>query len=155
MISQKTVGAESFSYSLVPSFFLQVSQSLLSSCLDLAKFEAVRRIRDLAKRKRCLELAQLASRLASAMHAQTSNGDNPFVFAHAFLIYRDPHVISLTGQKFDSWRSGMLILVRERPTRRTVVLQLFSRIWSWLARGWETSQYSCALARWRAERLSL
>ena len=54
VISQKTVGAESFSYSLVPSFFLQVSQSLLSSCLDLAKIEAVRRIRDLAKRESSL-----------------------------------------------------------------------------------------------------
>ena len=54
VISQKTVGAESFSYSLVESFFLHVSRSLLSSCVDIAKFEVVRRIRDLAKRERSL-----------------------------------------------------------------------------------------------------
>ena len=140
MISQKTVGAESFSCSLVQSFFLQVSRSLLSSCVDLAKFVAVRRIRDLAKRKRSLELAQLANRLASAMHSQTSNGDDPCAFAHTFLIYRDPHVISLMGQKFDLWRAGWLILVRVPEEkdhvnllvrgRRALVLQLFSRIWS-------------------------
>ena len=112
VISQKTVGAESCSCSLVQSFFQQVSRSFLSSCLDLAKFEAVRRIRDLAKRKRSLELVQLANRLASAMHAQTSNGDDPCAFAHAFLIYRDLHVIGLTGRKFDSWRAGWLIFFR-------------------------------------------
>ena len=53
-----------------------------------------------------------ANRWASAMHARTSNGEDSFAFAHAFLIVRDPHVISLTVQKFDLWRTGWSIFVR-------------------------------------------
>ena len=113
--SEKTVGAETFNCSVVQSPFFQVSWSLLSSRMDLAEFEAVRRIRGLVKRERSLQLAQVASSancLASAIHAQTSNGDDSFAFAHAFLIIRDPHVISLTGQKSDLWRTGWSIVVR-------------------------------------------
>lgn len=67
-------------------------------------------------RKRSLEMAQVANCsadcLASAMHAQTSNGDDSCAVAHAYSIICDPHVISLTGQKFDLWRSGSLIFVQ-------------------------------------------
>ena len=114
--SEKTVGAEPFDCSVVQSSFFQVSWSLLSSRMDFAEFEAVRRIRGLVKRERSLQLAQVASCsancLASAIHAQTSNGDDSFAFAHAVLIIRDPHVISLTGQKYDLWRTGWSINVR-------------------------------------------
>ena len=48
---------------------------MLSSREGLAKFGAVRKIRELAKSEHSLELAQLASRVASAMHAETSTGD--------------------------------------------------------------------------------
>ena len=51
---------------------------MLSSRGGSAKFEAVRKIRELAKSEHSIELAQLASRVASAMHAETSNGDDLF-----------------------------------------------------------------------------
>merc|ERR1712136_434777 len=78
VISEKTGGAESFSYGLTQTSFLQLSRSVLSLRGGLAKFEAVRKIRELAKSEHSLELAQLASRVASAMHDETSNGDDPF-----------------------------------------------------------------------------
>jgi len=78
VISEKTGGAESFSYGLTQTSFLQLSRSVLSLRGGLAKFEAVRKIRELAKSEHSLDLAQLASRVASAMHAETSNGDDPF-----------------------------------------------------------------------------
>ena len=75
VISQKTGGAESFSYGLTQTSFLQLSRSMLSSRGGLTKFGAVRKIKELAKSEHSLELAQLASRVASAMHAETSTGD--------------------------------------------------------------------------------
>ena len=78
MISEETGGAESFSYGLTRTSFLQLSRSVLSSRGGLAKFEAVRKIGELAKSEHSIELAQLASRFAFAMPAETSNGDNPF-----------------------------------------------------------------------------
>merc|ERR1712136_738546 len=78
MISEKTSGAESLSCGLTQTSFLQLSRSVLPSRGGLAKFEAVRKIRELAKSEHSLELAQLASRGASAMHAESSNGDDPF-----------------------------------------------------------------------------
>ena len=63
-------------------------------------------------RERALELAELANRLASAMHARTSNGDDLSAFGPRGPIIRDLHVISLTGQKFDRWRTGWSIFVR-------------------------------------------
>ena len=77
MISQKTGGAESFSYGLAQTSFVQLCRSVLSSH-EGRKFEAVRKIRELAKSEHSLELAQLASRVGSAMHADSSNGDDPF-----------------------------------------------------------------------------
>ena len=71
VISEKTGGAETFSYGLTQTSFLQLSRSVLSSRGGLAKFGAVRKIRELAKSEHSLELAQLASRVASAMHAET------------------------------------------------------------------------------------
>ena len=70
VISEKTGGAESFSYGLTQTSFLQLSRSVLSPRGGLAKFEAVRKTRELAKSEHSLELAQLASRVASAMHVQ-------------------------------------------------------------------------------------
>ena len=75
VISQKTGGAESFSYGLTQTSFLQLSRSVPSSRGGMAKFGAVRKIRELAKSEHSLELAQLASRVASAKHAETSTGD--------------------------------------------------------------------------------
>ena len=75
VISEKTGGAESFSYGLTQTSFLQLSRSVLSPRGGLAKFEAVGKTKELAKSEHSLELAQLASRVASAMHVETSTGD--------------------------------------------------------------------------------
>merc|ERR1719316_711514 len=61
VITETTSGAAGQSYS-----FVQVS---MSSGADLASFEAVRRVRDLAQQQKSTALAQLASRMAAAMHS--------------------------------------------------------------------------------------
>ena len=71
VISQKTGGAESFSHGLIQTSFLQLSRSVLSPSGDLTKFEAVWKTKELAENEHLLELAQLASRVDSAMHAET------------------------------------------------------------------------------------
>jgi len=59
--------------------FLQVdSSSRLSTGADLANFEAVRFIRDLARKQKSTELAQLASRMASAVRFASNGGSDPF-----------------------------------------------------------------------------
>merc|ERR1712194_818137 len=58
--------------SLAQFSFVQVA-SQLSTGEDLAKYEVVRFVRDLAHKERSTVLAQLASHLASAMHSR-----NPF-----------------------------------------------------------------------------
>jgi len=59
--------------------FVQVdSRSGLSTGADLANFEAVRFIRDLAHKENSVELAQLASRMASAVKFSSAGGADPF-----------------------------------------------------------------------------
>jgi len=59
--------------------FVQVdSRSGLSTGADLANFEAVRFIRDLAHKENSVELAQLASRMASAVRFSSAGGAGPF-----------------------------------------------------------------------------
>merc|ERR1719352_908860 len=62
VIVETTSGAAGQSYS-----FVQVS---MSSGADLANFEAVRLVRDLAQKQKSTALAQLASRMAAAMHSR-------------------------------------------------------------------------------------
>merc|ERR1712238_485642 len=59
--------------SLAQVSFVQVAAPQLSTGTDLAKYEVVRFVRDLAHKQRSTVLAQLASHLASAMHSR-----NPF-----------------------------------------------------------------------------
>merc|ERR1719272_2563222 len=68
IIVEATGGATEQSYS-----FLQ-----LSSGADLSKLEAVRFIRDLARKQKSTALAQLASRMSSAMKLGTAAGEDPF-----------------------------------------------------------------------------
>jgi len=80
-ISSKTSGADDITYSAAS--FLQLesdsAQGLkLSSGVDLANFEAVRFVRDLARKENSEALAQLASRMASAIRFGTAAGDDPF-----------------------------------------------------------------------------
>jgi len=75
-------GAEEQAYS-----FIQVgsqsadtarSSSSLSTAADLANFEAVRFVRDLARTQNSPALAQLAKRMASAVRSERSGGSDPF-----------------------------------------------------------------------------
>merc|ERR1719502_2653649 len=70
VIKEATGGAADLSYS-----FLQLSRSRLSSRADLANFEAVRVVRDLANKEKSPALAQLAQRMAQAMR---SGSRDPF-----------------------------------------------------------------------------
>jgi len=58
--------------------FIQISRSKLSTEADLAKFEAVRFIRDLARKENSVGLAQLASRMTSVIRFDESSGSDPF-----------------------------------------------------------------------------
>ena len=100
--SEKTGGAETFSYGLTQTSFRQLSRSVLSSRGGLAKFGAVRKIRELAKSEHSLELAQLASRVASAMHAETSTGGVNTHVQHVVdtVKVEKPEIINQTVQKF-------------------------------------------------------
>merc|ERR1719215_2320993 len=71
VISSETVGAEGATYGLNQVSLVQRSQ--LSSKADLANFEALRFIRKLAKTEKSSALAQLASRISTAMHASSAD----------------------------------------------------------------------------------
>lgn len=73
IIVESSGGAAGQTYSL-----LQVARTQLSSGADLSKFEAVRFIRDLARKSKSPALAQLASRMSSAMRLGTAAGEDPF-----------------------------------------------------------------------------
>jgi len=73
VITEATSGAADLSYS-----FLQTAQTVhLNSRADLANFEAVRFVRDLARKQKSTALAQLATRMAQAIRAG-GNSRDPF-----------------------------------------------------------------------------
>jgi len=74
VIQDSTGGAEKISYGLNQVSFIQ--RSRISSRADLANYEAVRLVRDLAMKQNSRSLAQLASRMAAAF--RTGSGDSPF-----------------------------------------------------------------------------
>merc|ERR1719388_286293 len=78
IIKESTGGAAGQSYGLNQVSFLQVERSQVASGADLAKFEAVRFVRDLARKSKAPALAQLASRMASAMRLGAAAGEDPF-----------------------------------------------------------------------------
>merc|ERR1719181_1338778 len=73
VIKETTGGAAGQSYALSQASFLQVA-----SGADLAKFEAVRFVKDLARKTKSPMLAQLASRMSSAMRLGGAAGEDPF-----------------------------------------------------------------------------
>merc|ERR1719428_1984337 len=73
VIKEATGGAADQTYG-----FLQVSRSLLTSSADLANFEVVRFVRDLARKQNAPALAQLASRLASTVRLSSGSKDDVF-----------------------------------------------------------------------------
>jgi len=74
VIQESTGGAAGQSY----SFVQMASRAKLSSRVDLAKFEAVRFVRDLGKKHHSPALAQLASRMNSALRLVSANSADPF-----------------------------------------------------------------------------
>jgi hypothetical protein len=70
--------AQSYGAALDQASFIQLSRSKLYTGADLAKFEAVRFIRDLARKENSVALAQLASQMSSAIRFSESAGADPF-----------------------------------------------------------------------------
>merc|ERR1712039_788001 len=70
VINSETVGAEGATYGLNQVSFVQ--RSKLSSQADLANYEAVRFVRNLARKQKSTALSQLASRMSSAINAGSS-----------------------------------------------------------------------------------
>merc|ERR1719408_1210128 len=66
--------AQSYGAALDQASFFQISRSQLFTGADLAKFEAVRFIRDLARKENSVALAQLASQMSSAIRLGESSG---------------------------------------------------------------------------------
>merc|ERR1719458_2392715 len=77
-IKEMTGGAETLSYGLNQVSLVQLGKrSKLSSHVDLANFEAVQIVRDLARKHGSAALAQLAARMSTAMSASSRAGDDP------------------------------------------------------------------------------
>jgi len=76
-VLQDALGASAQTYgaALDQVSFIQLN---LNTGADLAKFEAVRFIRDLARKENSVALAQLASRMSSAIRFGESSGSDPF-----------------------------------------------------------------------------
>merc|ERR1711957_1084231 len=72
VIQDATGGAEKISYGLDQMSFIQ--RSRISSRADLANYEAVRLVRDLAMKQNSRSLAQLASRMAAAFRTGSAEG---------------------------------------------------------------------------------
>merc|ERR1719265_2013096 len=78
VIKEATGGAAGQTYSFSQVSLLQVGRSKVASGADLAKLEVVRFIRDLARKAKSPALAQLASRMSSAMRLGAAAGEDPF-----------------------------------------------------------------------------
>merc|ERR1719453_590031 len=71
VIKEATGGAEEITYGLNQVSFVQ--RFTLSSSVDLARFEAVRLVRDLARKENSPKLAQLASRMAATIRSDSGD----------------------------------------------------------------------------------
>jgi len=78
VIEETTSGAEGQSYGLGQVSLFQTARSALSSGADLARFESVRFVQELAQKQNSTMLAQLAMRMASAVRVGASTGEDPF-----------------------------------------------------------------------------
>merc|ERR1719343_1856793 len=77
-ISDMASAADALEYGLNQVSFMQVARAKLSSGVDLANFEAVRIVCELARKHNAPALALLASKMASAMHQTSANDEDPF-----------------------------------------------------------------------------
>jgi len=73
VLKETTAGAEAQTYGLNQESFLQIT-----SKASLAQFEAVRLVRDLARKENSRALAQLASRLEMTVRTGSAQGADPF-----------------------------------------------------------------------------
>merc|ERR1719408_474690 len=76
-----TGGAEELTYSLSEEgavSLLQMASQRLASGADLANFEALRFVRDLARKQHSTALAQLAQRMSAAVSHSARSGEDPF-----------------------------------------------------------------------------
>jgi len=73
ILKETTAGAEAQTYGLNQESFLQ-----MASKAGLAQFEAVRLVRDLARKENSRALTQLASRLEMTVRASSAQGADPF-----------------------------------------------------------------------------
>jgi len=79
VLKEMTAGAESITYAQTSLLQLRSEAgSALRTTADLANFEAVRAVRNLARRMHSEALAQLARRMASVMRAGAASGNDPF-----------------------------------------------------------------------------
>jgi len=81
IIAEATSGADSLAYGLDQESFLQissVSENALQTTADLANFEAVRLVRDLARKTGDAALTQLATRMAAAVRRAKAGTADPF-----------------------------------------------------------------------------
>jgi len=86
IISEATSGAESITYDLAQTSFLQISAAnAINTRQDLANFEAVTLIRNLARKQNSAALAQLANRIASMMRFGSGSKDDVFAKVKALI----------------------------------------------------------------------
>lgn len=81
VLSEMSGNAADVTYSFGQTSLVQLRSSARSTAwtsADLANFEAVRLVRNLAKKEHSEALALLARRMASAMRYSTASGDDPF-----------------------------------------------------------------------------
>jgi len=78
IINESTGGADSLVYGLAQTSFLQVERAQLSTTTDLANYEVVRFVRDLARKQHSPALAQFAQRVAAAVRVGAGSGSDPF-----------------------------------------------------------------------------
>lgn len=80
VLSETTSGAVDLTYSLAQqaSLFQVSAESTIASGMDLANFEAVRFVRDLARKQGSSMLAQLAQRMATVIRLGAHGGADPF-----------------------------------------------------------------------------
>jgi len=78
-VLKDALGASAQTYSFIQT------HSNLNTGADLANFEAVRFIRDLARKENSVALAQLASRMSSAIRFGESSGKDPFAKVKALI----------------------------------------------------------------------
>jgi len=78
VLKDMTGGAETQAYGLNQVSFVQLARSKIATRADLANFEAVQIVRDLARKHKSSALAQLAARMSNAMSSSVREGEDPF-----------------------------------------------------------------------------